>query len=262
MTSIGICGITGRMGQMIVSLLDEFDDLRLAGGVEAPGSKMIGTSVTASSQTITVGDTPDFPMDVLIDFSSPAATKENLKQAAAGRFALVVGTTGLDKEHESLIDTVAKSRAVLVAPNMSLGMNILFDLVQRSAQQLGVAYDVEIVEMHHRHKKDAPSGSALRLLKAVQDGRGTDRDTVGYGREGMTGERKAGSIQVHAVRGGDVPGDHTVIFAGSGERIELTHRATSRVCFARGALQAARFAATAQPGRYTMVDVLSVEERR
>ena len=195
--------------------------------------------------------------EAVIDFSFHSAVPAFVAKAAEEGLAYVLGTTGLSAEEQQAVDAAAKRIPVVQSGNYSLGVNLLLNLVKTAAKVLGPEYDVEVVEMHHRHKKDAPSGTALMLAKAAAAGRGVDFDAAAvYGRKGIVGERPEGEIAVHALRGGSVVGDHTVMFAGEVERVELTHRAQSREAFAAGALKAAQWAAGRQPGIYTMRDVL------
>jgi len=196
---------------------------------------------------------------VAIHFSSPEATVEHLDWSERGGHGAVIGTTGLSDGQLARIEAAAQYVPILVTPNTSRGVNVLFHLAREAARLLGEDYDVEIVEMHHHHKKDAPSGTARRLAEVILEARGGgwERD-VRHGRQGMTGERAPGEIGMHALRGGDVVGDHTVVLAGPGERIELTHRAHTRATFAHGALRAAAWLAGRRPGLYSMQDVLGL----
>ncbi len=201
--------------------------------------------------------------DVLIDFTLPAATLTHVAACARDGVAAVVGTTGLSEADKKALSDAARSIPLVFAPNMSIGVNVLLKLVELAAAKLGNDYDVEIVEMHHRHKVDAPSGTALKLGETIASATGRKLDSDGvFAREGMTGARRQGAIGFATLRGGDVVGDHTVVFAGEGERIELTHKAASRMTFAQGALRAARFAAArraaGQPGLFDMQDVLGL----
>jgi 4-hydroxy-tetrahydrodipicolinate reductase len=243
MTAIGILGASGRMGQAIARLLDKGGDQRLAGGVD------LGGDPAGLAQR----------SDVLIDFSAPAAVEANLDAAVRAGKPIVIGTTGLDESHKVAIDRAAGSVAVLQAANMSLGVNLLAHLVQEAAGRLGEDWDVEIVEMHHRDKVDAPSGTALLLGEAAAKGRGIDLAASSErGRDGIAGARKAGHIGFASLRGGSVAGDHQVIFAAEGERLELGHRAESRAIFARGAIRAALWLKDKPAGRYSMADVLGL----
>ena len=243
MVRIGIIGAAGRMGRAIAVLLDESGEAALAGGADQ------GDDVAALARVA----------DVLVDFSAPAALAANLDAAAAARVPIVVGTTGLGPDEERLIDAASARVAVLQSANMSLGVNLLAFLVEEAAARLGPDWDVEIVEMHHRMKVDAPSGTALLLGRAAAAGRGVALDEISErGRDGITGARVPGRIGFASLRGGSVAGDHQVVLAGEGERLELGHRAESRDIFARGAVRAAIWLERRPPGRYTMADVLGL----
>ena len=196
--------------------------------------------------------------DVVVDFSSPLATRGLLEAAAAASKPVVLGTTGHPAGEKADLLKLAARVPCVWAGNFSVGVNLLFALTRRAARALGEDYDTEVVEMHHRLKKDAPSGTALRLLEIILEERRLDQAALRHGRHGLTGERKRSEVGVHALRGGDVVGDHTVIFAGSGERVELTHRASDRAVFARGALRAAQWVVASRPGVYDMQDVLGL----
>ena len=243
MTRIGILGASGRMGRAIAAVLEDWPDATLAGGC-ARGDEAGGLAGGC---------------DVLVDFSAPDALALHLEAALAAGRPIVIGTTGLGAEHHRAIDEAAGRIAVLQAANMSLGVNLLAHLVRETAARLGEAWDVEIAEMHHRHKADAPSGTALLLGAAAAEGRGVRLDEASdRGRDGMTGPRAPGHIGFAALRGGSVAGDHQVIFATDGERLELGHRAESRDIFARGAVKAAVWLQDKPPGRYDMADVLGL----
>ena len=243
MTRIGIVGAAGRMGRAVATAIEETEGARLAGG--AGHDDDVGALARAS--------------DVLVDFSAAAALEANLAAAAEAGVPIVVGTTGLGEDAEALIEAAAARVAVLRSANMSLGVNLLAHLVREAAARLGDDWDIEIAEMHHRHKADAPSGTALLLGRAAAEGRGVDLAAVSdRGRDGMTGPRAPGHIGFAALRGGSVAGDHQVIFAAEGERIELGHRAESRDIFARGAVRAALWLAGKRAGRYAMTDVLGI----
>ena len=239
---IAIVGAAGRMGKMLVALADANPALEVVAKVDVAE----GYDKTWPAGT-----------EAVIDFSFHSAVPAFVAKAAEEGLAYVLGTTGLSAEEQQAVDAAAKRIPVVQSGNYSLGVNLLLNLVKTAAKVLGPEYDVEVVEMHHRHKKDAPSGTALMLAKAAAAGRGVDFDAAAvYGRKGIVGERPEGEIAVHALRGGSVVGDHTVMFAGEVERVELTHRAQSRESFAAGALMAAQWAAGRQPGIYTMRDVL------
>lgn len=263
MISIAIHGAAGRMGLRLVALSTEDADLRLAGAADSPRSPGIGqdAGTLAGVKPLGVAVTPALTQryDAVIDFSVPAATREAIKACVAHGSALVIGTTGLTPDDHKLIDEAAKKIAVLQAPNMSLGVNLLFALAAQVAKRLGDDYDIEIVEAHHRFKKDAPSGTALGIAQAICDATGKDiNNDVVHGREGDDTTRRRGQIGMHALRMGDVVGDHTVSYATLGERIELTHLASNRDVFARGALRAAKWLAGKPAGRYRMADVLGL----
>ena len=251
------------MGRMLTAAACATPGLQVAAATEIPGSPLIGQDAGelagVGSLGVPVAEPDAAPgADIAIDFTFHAAVPGNLSRAMAkGAKGYVLGTTGLTDEERAAVLEAAKSIPIVWAPNFSLGVNILLDLVKRTAALLDDSYDVEIVEMHHRHKKDAPSGTALMLAHAAADGRGVKLDDVAcYGREGIVGERPEGQIALHALRGGSVVGDHTVMFAGDVERVEITHKAQGREAFAAGALRAAQWAAGKIPGKYTMRDVL------
>jgi 4-hydroxy-tetrahydrodipicolinate reductase len=232
MTKIGLFGAGGRMGKTVAEV-----------AADRPGISLVESGA-----------------DIFIDFSAPAALPHNLEAALAPGRPIVIGTTGLDPGHHRMIDEAAARIPVLQAANMSLGVNLLGFLVRQAAARLGEEWDVEIVEMHHRHKADAPSGTALLLGEAAAAGRGIELEAASErGRDGITGPRRAGGIGFASLRGGSVAGDHQLIFAGEGERIELGHRAESRLIFARGAIEAALWLIGKPPGRYAMADVLGLK---
>jgi 4-hydroxy-tetrahydrodipicolinate reductase len=242
MAAIGIIGSAGRMGTALVDAIDAAGQTH-AGGVDQHGDL---AALVAGS-------------DVLVDFSSPHALEANLDACVAGGKPIVVGTTGLEERHHFLIDDAARDIAVLQTGNTSLGVTMLAALVKQAASQLGEDWDIEIVEMHHRHKIDAPSGTALLLGEAAAKGRGIDLKTNSErGRDGITGARATGAIGFASLRGGSVAGDHTVIFASDNERIELIHRAENRAIFAKGAVKAALWLAAQKSGRYCMEEVLGL----
>jgi len=255
MSAIGIFGAKGRMGQAIAQVAAE-QGIAVAGGTDAQGGGTIG----ADGATITTDPAAlAATADILIDFSSPRALQANLDACVAAGKPLVIGTTGLEAAQHAAIDAAARSIPVLQTGNTSLGVNLLAALVREAAARLGDDWDIEIVEMHHRHKVDAPSGTALLLGQAAADGRGIDLAShSARGRDGITGARRAGDIGFAALRGGSVAGDHMVVLAGEGERIELGHRAESRIIFARGAIKAAQWLIGKAPGRYGMADVLGL----
>ncbi|MCE9591832.1 MAG: 4-hydroxy-tetrahydrodipicolinate reductase [Planctomycetes bacterium] len=260
---IAIHGAAGRMGQRLVALATEDAELRVAGAVDRAGCPELGrdagTLAGVKPLGVNVADKLDGTAKVVIDFTTPAATRVVLEACVKNGAALVIGTTCLTPDDHKFIDAAAKKIAVLQAPNMSLGVNLLFALAAQVAKQLGDDYDIEIVESHHRFKKDAPSGTALGIAQAICDATGKDivKDVV-HGRHGDDTTRKRGEIGMHALRVGDVVGDHTVTFGAPGERLELSHYASTRDVFARGALRAAKWLAGKKPGRYQMKDVLGL----
>jgi 4-hydroxy-tetrahydrodipicolinate reductase len=261
-----IAGASGRMGRSLIHAVGTSKDLVLAGAVDAPDSAVIGRDAgeLAGLGSIGVKVVSDVaPLltaaDGLIEFAVPAATLAFAELTAAARLVHVIGTTGHSAAEEAVIAKAAKRATVVKSGNMSLGVNLLVALVQRVAKTLNEDYDVEIVEMHHNKKVDAPSGTALMLGRAAAAGRGIDLVPHSVrGRDGMTGARRAGDIGFAALRGGTVIGEHSVIFAGPAERVELTHRAEDRMIFARGALHAALWARDKDPGLYSMADVLGL----
>jgi 4-hydroxy-tetrahydrodipicolinate reductase len=236
-------GSQGRMGQAIIACARADSAVQVTGEIDA------GDDFESALRNC----------DVVIDFSHHAATGAVSEKCAASGKRLVVGTTGQDEQELSRVRASAEQIAIVCSPNFSVGVNALFWLTRKAAEILGRDFDLEVVEMHHRLKKDAPSGTAKRLAQILADARQLSYEAdARHGRAGIVGERTAGEIGVHAVRGGDVVGDHTVIFAANGERLELTHKASSRETFARGAIRAARWAATQPPGFYDMQDVLGL----
>ncbi|MCA1960127.1 MAG: 4-hydroxy-tetrahydrodipicolinate reductase [Desulfomonile sp.] len=264
---IAVSGAAGRMGRRIIAFAHEHPAAEIVGALENEGNPSLGKDVgeLAGIGTIGVSVTDDVDKvvaacDVLVDFSTPEASLAHAKAAASAGKAIVVGTTGFSPTQKDEILDVGRSTRFLMAPNMSMGVNLLFDLVDRVARALGDEYDVEIVESHHRLKKDAPSGTAVKLAEVIAQALGRDLSSVGvYGRKGMVGERTPQEIGVMALRGGDIVGEHTVMFATNGERVELIHRAHSRDAFAKGALQAALWLVSRPVGVYDMQDVLGLK---
>lgn len=263
---IGIVGCSGRMGRMLMTAVSAHPRAHLSGGTERPGSDALGADlgvlIGQPAMGLAVTDDPAAlfaASDVVIDFTAPAASVIHAGLAVEHGAALVLGTTGLDAGQQAEIERAALETVVVQAPNFSVGVTLLMALTERVATTLDTDYDIEVVEMHHRHKVDAPSGTALGLGKAAAKGRGVVLDDVArYAREGQTGARPAGEIGFATLRGGDVVGDHSVIFAADGERIELTHKASNRSVFAGGAVRAAIWTAEKKPGLYTMHDVLGL----
>ena len=262
---IAVAGSGGRMGQALIEAILAAPDLQLCAALEHPASAFIGRDAgerfgySTGVQVASDIDAAIKTARVLIDFTRPEGTLAHLRAARAAHCAMVIGTTGLSDAQKSEISAAAKDIPVVLAPNMSVGVNVMLKLIEVTAKSLGDDYDVEIIEAHHRHKVDAPSGTALRLGEAVAQALNRDlKQCAVYGREGVTGERDTRTIGFATVRGGDIVGDHTVLFAGTGERIELTHKASSRATFALGALRAARFVMNRADGLYDMQDVLGL----
>lgn len=264
---IGIVGAAGRMGRMLIAEVLGVEGCQLAGGTEPPGSGVLGQDlgllIGAAEQGLSIGDDTGAlfkASDAVVDFTHPDATARHAALSGETGVALIVGTTGLEAQHMEALGRAAAKAAVVQAANMSVGVNLLLGLTEQVASALGDDYDIEIAEMHHRHKVDAPSGTALALGAAAAKGRGVNLEDVSdRGRDGEAGPRIAGDIGFSVIRGGDVAGDHTVIFAGPGERVELTHKAGSREIFARGAIRAALWTEGRAPGLYSMRDVLGLD---
>ncbi len=265
MLNLAVAGAGGRMGRSLLgAIMQAGPELNLAAATVEAADPALGldAGLLAAGQKAGVTVTASLAQckaefDVLIDFTSPAALASHVETCRGRGCALVVGTTGLKAEHYALLERAAADIAVLHSPNMSIGVNLTVELLRTAAATLGGDFDVEIVEAHHRHKKDAPSGTALAMGRAVAETLGRDLDSCAvYGREGIGGERSRETIGFATVRGGDIVGEHTVIFAGPGERLEISHKAGSRMTFTQGALRAARWIAPKPPGRYTMRDVL------
>ncbi len=263
---IAICGAGGRMGRTLIQACAEDAEVTLSAAVEAPSSEFVGmdagalagTGASGISVSSSVADCAG-AFDVLVDFTLPKASLANLEACAGIGARAVVGTTGFDETQRSRIAELAKDMPLVLAPNMSVGVNLCFKLIDLAATVLGDEVDVEIIEAHHRHKVDAPSGTAVRMGEIVASALGRDLGRCAvYGREGHTGERRRDTIGFETVRAGDIVGEHTVMFAGTGERVEIVHRASSRLNFARGALRAARWLGGRENGLYDMQDVLGL----
>jgi 4-hydroxy-tetrahydrodipicolinate reductase len=254
-TRIAIIGAAGRMGRELCRAALETRDVELVGGTEKPGAPELGADLGelcgAGKAGVVATEDPPEEAEVLVEFTTPEATVEHLSY----RRPAVIGTTGLSEEQRAKVEEASKNIPLVLAPNMSVGVNLLHEVVRELSAKLA-DYDVEVVEAHHRNKKDAPSGTALLLARAAAEGRGQNLDKVAvYGREGAS-PRREGEIGIHALRGGAVVGEHRLIFYGLGEEVEVIHRALSRRTFAAGALRAAKFVSTAKPGLYGMKDVL------
>jgi 4-hydroxy-tetrahydrodipicolinate reductase len=265
MLNIAVAGAAGRMGRTLARIVHESEVAALAGGLEVSGSTHMGEDIGALCGLGDIGARiTDDPLDLLrrvdavLDFTTPAASVGLAELAAQTRIVHVIGTTGFSSDDEARIEAAARHARIVKSGNMSLGVNLLAALVRQAAQALGEDFDIEIVEMHHRHKVDAPSGTALLLGNAAAVGRGIDPNRAIRSRDGHTGPRPSGDIGFATLRGGSVVGDHSVIFAGPDERLELSHTAQSRDIFARGALKAAQWAFDKKPGLYSMADVLGL----
>jgi 4-hydroxy-tetrahydrodipicolinate reductase len=263
---IAIAGASGRMGQMLIDAVRNADDCVLTGALDMIGSPAVGFDAGASTgQPTGVFICSDVAQgllnsSVLIDFTRPEGTLEHLRVCREKGVAAVIGTTGFTEAQKAEIAVFAQTIPVVLAPNMSVGVNVTLKLLEMAAKALSTGYDIEIVEAHHRHKVDAPSGTALKMGEVIADALGRDlKDCAVYAREGVTGERDPSSIGFATIRGGDIVGDHTVLFAGIGERIEISHKSSSRVTYAQGSLRAVRFLAGRQSGLFDMFDVLGLK---
>ncbi|MEJ7931573.1 4-hydroxy-tetrahydrodipicolinate reductase [Ramlibacter sp. AN1015] len=262
---IAVAGASGRMGHMLIEALRASDDCVLAGALDLPSSPTIGNDASAF-----LGHASGVPVTaelrvgladaaVLIDFTRPEGTLAHLEVCRELGVKAVVGTTGFSDAQKARIAEIAQDIAIVMAPNMSVGVNVTLRLLEMAARALSTGYDIEIIEAHHRHKVDAPSGTALKMGEVIAEALGRDlRSCAVYAREGVTGERDPSSIGFSTIRGGDIVGDHTVLFAGTGERIEITHRSASRATYAQGSLRAVRFLASRERGLFDMFDVLGL----
>ncbi len=268
MVRIAVAGAAGKMGGRIIHVVVNSDQAELAAALEAPGHPAVGRPVAevcgVPGASGNVGDDPEAAAqnaDVLISFTAPEASLQHAQACRKHHKALVVGTTGFDPQQRQELEAAAQDIPLLVAPNMSVAMNLMFKLVGMVARVLGEDYALELVEAHHDQKKDAPSGTAVKLLEELAHARGWKLEEVcTHGRQGLVGARPKHEIGVSVIRGGDIVGDHTVLYIGHGERLEITHRAHSRDTFAHGALRAALWLARRQPGLYDMQDVLALKE--
>ncbi len=264
--TIAIAGASGRMGQMLIDAVRAADDCTLAGALDIASSPSLGLDAGAfTGQATGVLITADVReglknSQALIDFTRPEGTLAHLQVCRELGVAAVIGTTGFSDEQKAEIAEIAKSIPIMMAPNMSVGVNVTLKLLEMAAKALATGYDIEIVEAHHRHKVDAPSGTALKMGEVIADALGRDlKECAVYERYGVTGERDPSSIGFATIRGGDIVGDHTVLFAGTGERIEISHKSSSRATYAQGSLRAVRFLAGRAPGLYDMFDVLNLK---
>ncbi|MDQ7956039.1 MAG: 4-hydroxy-tetrahydrodipicolinate reductase [Pseudomonadota bacterium] len=262
---VAIAGASGRMGRMLVEAVRQADDLQLAGALDIPGSPSLGSDAAAFlGQPAGVAITDDLRAglanaQVLIDFTRPEGTLAHLAVCRELGVQAVIGTTGFSDAQKAEVAAFARDIAIVMAPNMSVGVNVTFKLLEMAAKALSTGYDIEVIEAHHRHKVDAPSGTALKMGEVIADALGRDlKDCAVYAREGVTGERDPSTIGFATIRGGDIVGDHTVLFAGIGERIEISHKSSNRAGYAQGSLRAARFLATKKTGLFDMFDVLGL----
>ncbi|MDO9189167.1 MAG: 4-hydroxy-tetrahydrodipicolinate reductase [Sulfurimicrobium sp.] len=265
MLNIAIAGSSGRMGRALLEAVAQMPDMRVHAALERAGSPYLGKDsgeLIGSPNGVLICEDAAAALrgcDVLVDFTRPEATLQHMELCRMLGVKMVIGTTGFTPEQKEKIFDVSHECGIVFAPNMSVGVNLLFKLLDTAARVLNEGYDIEVLEAHHRHKVDAPSGTALRLGEVVAEALGRDlSECAVYGREGVTGERSPSTIGFATVRGGDIVGDHTVLFAGIGERVEITHKASSRATFALGALRAARFLAGRGAGLYDMQDVLGL----
>src|SRR5258705_1264659 len=266
MISVIVAGAAGRMGCRLVALIKDSIGLTLAGAIEGKGHHAVGDDAgeTAGCGHAGIPITDDVTAlldrsEVVVDFSAPEATLQHLRTVAQHRRAMVIGTTGFSAAQLEEVKSLASQVPCVMSPNMSVGVNLIYKVISEMAKTLGDDYDIEVVEAHHRLKKDAPSGTALKIAEVLAKAMNRDLDQVGvYARKGLIGERKKGEIGIQSIRAGDIVGDHTILFGGMGERIEVTHRASNRDTFAVGALRAARWVVLQPPGLYDMMDVLSL----
>jgi 4-hydroxy-tetrahydrodipicolinate reductase len=262
---IAVAGASGRMGRMLIEAIRNAPDAVLAGALDVTGAPGLGADAAGflgEDAGVTITNSLDQALtdaDFLIDFTRPEGTLKHLEYCAEHGIKVIIGTTGFDEAGKAAIAAAARHTAVVFAPNMSVGVNVTMKLLEMAAKSFAEGYDIEIVEAHHRHKVDAPSGTALQMGEVVAKALGRDLKEVGvFAREGVTGERDPSSIGFATIRGGDIVGDHTVLFAGIGERIEISHKSSSRVTYANGSLRAARFLAGRDSGLYDMQDVLGL----
>ena len=263
---VGVCGAAGRMGKTILEVCSETEGVEVTAAIEYSKSPMLGLDagelagigkigVTITDDIVAVAD----QVDVMIDFTLATSVPANVQKCLASKCKMVIGTTGLSHEDQEFIKTASNKIAIVFAPNMSIGVNLCLKLLEMTAKVIGNDTDIEIIEAHHRHKKDAPSGTAIRMGEVVAKTLGRSlKDCAVYGREGITGERDKNTIGFETIRAGDIVGDHTVMFAAAGERVEITHKATSRKTFASGAVRAAQWLANKDKGLYDMQDVLDL----
>ncbi|WP_198331003.1 4-hydroxy-tetrahydrodipicolinate reductase [Psychrobacter cibarius] len=265
---VGVIGAGGRMGRMLIEAVQDNSQTILNAAIERQGSSLVGADAgeVAAIGRLEVQIVDDLKVvindiDVLIDFSLPDATEQNMQICAVNNVAMVIGTTGFNEQQEQVLAKASEKIAIVYAGNYSTGVNLSLKLLSMAAKAFGEDADVEVIEAHHKHKIDAPSGTAYMMAEAVAEARGQNlKDVAVYGREGQTGERKAGTIGIHAIRGGEIIGDHTVMFIADGEVVEITHRARARMTFAAGAVRAATWVIKQEVGQYNMQDVLGLNE--
>ncbi|MGP5176192.1 4-hydroxy-tetrahydrodipicolinate reductase [Psychrobacter glacincola] len=265
---VGVIGAGGRMGRMLIEAVQDNSQTILNAAIERQGSSLVGADAgeVAAIGRLEVQIVDDLKVvindiDVLIDFSLPDATEQNMQICAVNNVAMVIGTTGFNEQQEQVLAKASEKIAIVYAGNYSTGVNLSLKLLGMAAKAFGEDADVEVIEAHHKHKIDAPSGTAYMMAEAVAEARGQNlKDVAVYGREGQTGERKAGTIGIHAIRGGEIIGDHTVMFIADGEVVEITHRARARMTFAAGAVRAATWVIKQEVGQYNMQDVLGLND--
>ena len=266
--NVGVIGAGGRMGRMLIEAVQNNPQTTLKAAIERQGSSLVGADAgeVAAIGHLNVQIVDDLAavindIDVLIDFSLPDATEENMQVCAEHNVAMVIGTTGFNEQQEQVLAKASEKITIVYAGNYSTGVNLSLKLLGMAAKAFGNDADVEIIEAHHKHKIDAPSGTAYMMAEAVAEARGQNlKDVAIYGREGQTGERESGTIGIHAVRGGEIVGDHTVMFIADGEVVEITHRARARMTFAAGAVRAATWVVEQEVGQYNMQDVLGLSD--
>ena len=265
---VGVIGAGGRMGRMLIEAVNDNTQTVLSAAIERQGSSLVGADAgeVAAIGCLDVQIVDNLQavisdIDVLIDFSLPDATEQNMQICAEHGVAMVIGTTGFNEQQEQVLATASEQIAIVYAGNYSTGVNLSLKLLGMAAKAFGNDADVEVIEAHHKHKIDAPSGTAYMMAEAVAEARGQNlKDVAVYGREGQTGEREAGTIGIHAIRGGEIIGDHTVMFIADGEVVEITHRARARMTFAAGAVRAATWIIQQKVGQYNMQDVLGLND--
>lgn len=266
--NVGVIGAGGRMGRMLIEAVNDNPQTTLKAAIERQGSSLVGADAgeVAAIGHLNVKIVDDLKavvddIDVLIDFSLPDATEKNMQLCAEHNVAMVIGTTGFNEHQEQVLAKASEQVSIVYAGNYSTGVNLSLKLLGMAAKAFGTDADVEVIEAHHKHKIDAPSGTAYMMAEAVAEARGQNlKEVAVYGREGQTGEREAGTIGIHAIRGGEIIGDHTVMFIADGEVVEITHRARARMTFAAGAVRAATWVIQQSNGQYNMQDVLGLND--